>query len=545
LLDSELDENQQKYAKIIKSSGNALLAILNDILDFAKIESGDSELEPTNFDLDTVMDSVVELLAPQAQAKGLDLVNYIPADVPGLLHGDAGRLRQILLNLVSNGIKFTDDGGITIEVSKSSEEEDEVTLRFAVSDTGIGIAPATQNRLFQQFSRADSSVTRRHGGTGLGLSICRELAIRMGGAIGVESLPDQGSTFWFAVTLAKQRHVVQHATAAAGTLAGHRVLVVDNIHLNRRIFQLQLEDLGMHVTSVASGEAALIELRAGQGQGIPFDVALIDDNLRDTGSDELAGRIAGGDFPLPKLVLASTSVVALAPHHDRFDASVPKPVRQNMLTDILERLMDPASCETPAIVSSEPSILHVGSGETRPPNILVVEDNTVNQLVTLHILETAGRRVDVAANGIEAVAATTNRTYDLILMDIHMPEMDGIAATQRIRQLEGDGHRVPIIAVTANTDVEDRESYIDAGMDDCLAKPIDTARLLDKLQGWLEVEEVLAAGARHATVPAAAQVAAQKTPQAAPIGNREVERALRPIMRRLDDLEARLMTEAS
>jgi signal transduction histidine kinase/DNA-binding response OmpR family regulator len=545
LLDTDLDEKQQKYAKIIKSSGNALLAILNDILDFAKIESGDFELEPTNFDLDTVMDSVVELLAPQAQAKGLDLINYIPADVPGLLHGDAGRLRQILLNLVSNAIKFTDEGGITIEVSKSSEEEDEVTLRFAVSDTGIGIAPAAQNKLFQQFSRADSSVTRRHGGTGLGLSICRELAIRMGGAIGVESLPDQGSTFWFAVTVAKQRHAVEHTVPGAGPLAGRRVLVVDDIHLNRRIFQLQLEDLGMRVKSVASGEEALIELRAGHRQGNPFEIALIDDNLHDTGSDELAERIAGDDFPLPKLVLASTSVVALVPQRDRYDASVPKPVRQNMLTDILEWLIDPASRETAAMPGNEPSILHLGDDETRPPNVLVVEDNTVNQLVTLHILEGAGCRVDVAANGIEAVAATTNRTYDLILMDIHMPEMDGVAATRRIRQLEGDGHRVPIIAVTANTNAEDRESYLDAGMDDYLAKPIDTARLLDKLQGWLAVEEGLAAGARHTAAPAAAELAPQATPQAAPIGNRDVERALRPITRGLDDLEARLLKEAS
>ena len=541
LLDSGLDENQQKYARIIKSSGNALLAILNDILDFAKIESGDFELETTDFDLDEVMESVIELLAPQAQAKGLDLINYIPADVPTLLHGDAGRLRQILLNLLGNAIKFTDNGGITIEVSKPNEEEKQVTLRFAISDTGIGIAPEAQSKLFQRFSQADSSVTRRHGGTGLGLSICRELAVRMGGAIGVESLPNHGSTFWFTVTLAKPRSAAGHSAPGTGPLAGRRVLVVDGLHLNRRIFQLQLEDLGMRVETVAAGREALSALRRAERKGNPFDIALIDDKMPDMTSDELAVRIADGDFAPPKLVLASTSAVALAPSRDHFDACLPKPVRQNMLTDILEGLLDPDLGEATASVPETPSILFMDGGNKRPPYVLVVEDNIVNQMVTLHMLETAGCRVDVAANGIEAVAATNTLSYDLILMDIHMPEMDGLAATRRIRQLESAGRRVPIIAVTADANADDRENYLDAGMDDYLPKPIHTGRLLEMVRQWLAVEEIPAGSARHTAAQATRQVAAP----CAPAWNRDAERAFRPILRRLDALEARFLKEAS
>ena len=489
LLDTDLSEEQVEYATTIHESGEALLDIINDILDFSKIEAGRLELEEIDFDLQSVIESVVELMSTRAHEKGLELPTYIALDVPMLLRGDAGRLRQVLFNLTGNAIKFTEEGAVAVEVEVVLQQvsKTETKLRFQVIDTGIGVPETAQATLFDHFTQADASTTRQYGGTGLGLAICKELVALMGGEIGVSSTPGKGSTFWFTANFARQG--VQddermHALVAG--LEGRRVLVVDDNPVNRRVFKKQLGGFGM-VVELANGAAAAIELldrntQAGDG----FDLAIIDHMMPGTEGPEL-GRWIRSQAALNdiKLVLSSSSgaVSSRAQAQELgFDSALPKPIRRSHMLRTLAQVLG-VDVELPDSAVGTPSRPSAMSGEGY--RLLVVDDVKVNQRLVSRMLSAIGFRIDVAANGHEAVQAVHSLPYDLVLMDVQMPEMDGFEATRLIRTLEGPSSEIPIIAMTANAMRGDRELCLQAGMSDYISKPIDRATLIRQVQFWL------------------------------------------------------------
>ncbi|MFQ5775599.1 MAG: response regulator [Kiloniellaceae bacterium] len=530
LLDTQLNEEQRQYAETIRQSGEALLDVINDILDFSKIEAGKLELQVMEFDLPPVVDSVMDLLAARAYGKGIELIGYIAPNVPRALCGDPGRLRQILLNLVGNAVKFTRSGGVSLEVELEEAGEETATLRFRVRDTGIGVSKEAQATLFDRFVQEDASTTRRYGGTGLGLAICKQLVSMMGGEIGLESEPGKGSTFWFTVCL--KRPTDEAGTAfSLGTavLQGRHVMVVDDNEVNRRIFGKQLLAFGMHVRVVEDAETALLALNEAAEANEPFEVAIIDHILPEVDGEELARRIrAEPVFEDLKLVLSSSAGGTAA--QDRggknlFDASVPKPVSQTILMRCLAALYGAEYGEEPPLRSGRDA--RNAQADNASLRILMVEDNKVNQLLVIKMLGKRGHRVDVAGNGVEAITAVRNVPYDVVLMDMQMPEMDGLEATRRIRALGDQIGRLPIIAMTANAMKGDREKCLNAGMDDYVSKPIDQAELLAKIAQWGGLAETPKVGESD-RMPAAAGP------------SEDASSALEGILGSLDDLEAAL-----
>jgi two-component system, sensor histidine kinase and response regulator len=480
LLDTGLDDEQRRYAKTVQQCGDALLTLINDILDYSKFEAGKVTLESIDFDLFDLLESVGQLHGPRAHAKGIDLATFIEPDVPERLRGDPGRLRQVLLNLVANAVKFTEKGGVAIEAFHQGIIDDEVYLRFEVTDSGIGIPEDVVPTLFQKFTQADSSTTRRFGGTGLGLAISKQLIGAMGGEIGVDSTPGKGSRFWFTVrlNLGAESHAHHHAVSTA--LKGFRVLVVDDNEVNRLIFRKQLGAWGMTVQSVESGAEALAAMTEAVGRGAPFHIALVDQMMPGMDGVELGRRISDDPaFAATKLILAtSLGVRGLAARAEAcgFAIALNKPVVQSKLFECLAQLCGveiPAIPQTAAPKSSKAS----AAPQMRPLRILVVEDNQVNQLLATVLLGKAGHRIDVAGNGLEALDAVSARPYDIVLMDVQMPEMDGIEATRRIRAMAAPVGRIPIIAMTANAMKGDRERLLAGGMNDYVSKPIDKAQL--------------------------------------------------------------------
>ncbi|MEX0697695.1 MAG: PAS domain-containing protein [Dongiaceae bacterium] len=487
LLDTELGPEQRRYAETVQQSGDALLTIINDILDFSKLEAGKLSLETIDFDLARTVASVNELCAPRAHAKNIELAAFVAPDLPNGLSGDPGRLRQILLNLVGNAIKFTEAGGVATEVTKIGETADAVELRFRVIDSGIGIPEEARARLFQKFTQADSSTTRRFGGTGLGLAICKQLAELMGGEIGVESRDGGRSVFWFTVRLGRSAAPEARAPADRAALRGCHALVVDDNEVNRSIFRRQLESWGMTVHCVDGGAAALAAMQDATARGAPFEVALLDQQMPDMDGIELGQRIR--DDP----ALAATGLVLTASpdtHDDAarlaavgFAAALSKPVAAARLFETLVHLR--AGTTVPSSPGAAPAGDDSrGAPARRPLRILLAEDNQVNQMLAVAMLGRAGHRVDLAGNGIEAVDAVHSRPYDLVLMDVQMPEMDGIEATRRIRAMPGKKARIPIIALTASAMKGDRERFLEAGMDDYIAKPIDRGLLIEVVAHW-------------------------------------------------------------
>ena len=492
LLDTRLSAEQKRYAETIRRSGETLLALLNDILDVSKLEAGKLELEIMDFDLGEVVYSVVELLEPQAQRRGIEIAAYIADDLPRPLRGDPGRLRQILINLVGNAIKFTSEGGVSVAAVAEPAGDDAMIIRFEVVDSGVGISPEAQTTLFEKFTQADSSTSRRFGGTGLGLSICKELTAMMNGAIGVESVPGEGSRFWFTVRLDRPaasgpRH------DRDGVLKGRRALVVDDIALNREIFVRQLAAWGMSVESVEDGPAAIARTQATIEGGGHYDLALLDHMMPGMDGITLARRLRALSAGT-RLVLASSAGMTRDDERGPIDARLTKPVRQSALFDCIVGLLQGALPATDASGKDGAAPAPKRRRKTRGLRLLLAEDNAINQMLALAILRKAGHRVDAVANGVEAVEAVRNRTYDLVLMDVQMPEMDGIEATRAIRALPGDLGAIPIISMTANAMNGDRESYLAAGMNDYVSKPIDRDDLLDKVLRW---------GARGASANAA------------------------------------------
>ena len=486
LLDTRLAPEQREFADTVRHSADALLTIINDILDFSKIEAGKLTFEIIDFDLRETVEEVAEMLADRAQSKGLELVCDIEPDLPYRLCGDPGRLRQVLTNLADNAVKFTKTGEVVIRVRCSEQSETWAQLEFEVSDTGIGIDEEGRKRLFQSFSQADGSTTRKYGGTGLGLAISRQLTEMMGGGIGVDSEPGQGSVFWFNVRLNKQSGT-QAITPPAGALRGLHVLVVDDHASTRTMLKRQLAAWDMRVEEAANGAQGLQALRNFQAAGNPIDLILLDSSLPDPEPSALARAIHGDAALRHAKIILLTSIAGR--HHEEetlqagIDESLSKPMRQARL---YQALAAASGIAPPRPDSGSERVPLSAAGATS--RILIAEDNTVNQKVVLFMLQKLGLRADIAANGQEAVDAAARIPYDVILMDCQMPEMDGFEATAEIRRREraqGSATRTPIIAMTANAMPGDREKCLAEGMDDYLAKPVKAEDIMAMLQRWL------------------------------------------------------------
>jgi two-component system sensor histidine kinase/response regulator len=490
LRDTPLNDEQRDFVRTIERSGQNLLAILNDILDFSKIEAGAMTLENIPFDLSDAIEEVVALMAGKAEEKHLELGLSIAPAVPERIVADPGRLKQVLVNLIGNAIKFTSLGWVHVSVT-AIHQDGNYSLQIRVRDTGIGIPQAAQAALFQKFTQADASTTRRYGGTGLGLAICRQLIDLMGGKIGIDSTPGAGSTFWFTMPLKVTE--VMHSSAAPTEIAGRRVLIVDDLELNRRVLESQLTGWGAECTSVEGGRQALAILEQAFVAGRPFDVALVDHLMPDVDGAEL-GQMLHADprFAELRLILL-TSGEQLGSARELlergFSAYLTKPlVRSRLLRDTMCRALLPPTLQPPKIDSVSPSRAEVAAPTAlNLIRVLVAEDNSVNQLVAVRLLERLGCRVDVAANGAEAVQMATRLPYSLIFMDCHMPEMDGFEATVEIRRRENELGRtaMPIVALTASVLQEDRDRCVSSGMDDIIGKPIQPAELARVLRRFV------------------------------------------------------------
>jgi len=482
LLETPLNAEQRDCAETIRHSADALLAIINDILDFSKMEAGKVTIVPGPFDLRSAAEEVVSLLAPRAVEKGLELVLRYAAGAPRLVVGDAGRIRQILMNLAGNATKFTEQGHVLIEVEAGDSSATEAGLKITVEDTGLGIPADKQHALFEKFNQLDGSTTRRFGGTGLGLAISKRLVELMGGAMGVDSSPGAGSSFWFTLRLPLQQGV---APDLESDLAGQRMLVVDDHQVSRRALVEQLAGAGVRVDGCGSGAEALELLSAAARQGDPYQVAMVDRRMPELGDISLAGAIRS-DISLSHtrlVLLADSRTCGIVTLKDGFAACLVKPVKPSVLLPVLEGVCGAEGATgSPAkeAGASEPQ------GPLKPPRyrVLLAEDNAVNQKVAGRILERLGCRVDVVANGREAVAMWEQFPYDLIFMDCQMPELDGLEATRQIRGRENGRARTAVIAITANVMPGDRQACLDAGMDDYLGKPVRAEEVRLALDRW-------------------------------------------------------------
>ncbi len=487
LLGTHLSEDQQDCMLTIKDSGEALLTIINDILDFSKIEAGKLTLETIDFDFRETVDAVVDLLGFKAQEKGLELMSLINPEIPTTVQGDPVRLRQILMNLIGNAIKFTATGEIVIQVLPEEETSGTVLLRFMITDTGIGITPEGQGRLFQAFSQEDSSTTRKYGGTGLGLSISEKLAELMGGTIGVRSELGQGSCFWFTTRLENQQSHQLLSEILPRELEGVRIGLIDDNVTNRMLLQKYTSYWGMQSIQAENGEKALATFRECALNGEPCHLALIDMNMPGMDGLELAKAIkADPQLASIRLILLNPLVNRVENTHSlnqrHFAAFVNKPVRYKQLHQCLLNVMRRSDvAPLPITIQSPTREMSQGSGK----RLLLADDNLVNQKVGVRMLKTLGYQVDIAANGREAVEAITRTAYAGVLMDCQMPEMDGFEATREIRKREGPIPHLPIIALTATAMAGDREKCLEAGMSDFLSKPVKLENLTRVLGKWL------------------------------------------------------------
>ncbi|HUC60714.1 MAG TPA: PAS domain S-box protein [Alphaproteobacteria bacterium] len=498
LLDTSLDEEQRTYARTVRESGEALVTIINDILDFSKMEVGKLVLERTDFDLRQVVEAVADLLAPRAQAKSIEIGSFIAPGVPTALRGDPGRLRQVLLNLAGNAVKFTESGGISVLVSAVETTNERALIEFRIVDTGIGIPESVQGSLFAEFTQADPSHTRRYGGTGLGLAISKKLTELMGGDIGFSSKFGEGSTFWFTIDIERCKPTTDELSLQP-YLGSVRALVVDDNAPARDIVERHLTALGLVATGVSGdGATALGILEAAARVGQPYSYALVDQMLGKNSGEKLIREIKAsptvGDthcvLVVPLGGRGETDQAGRATH----DAVLTKPVHQHAVAHCLARLAG-VSIELPAPlepVAAPPTAAprEPLGAELARTRLLLVEDSQVNRMVATAMLSKLVGSIDTAINGVEAVEAMRAKDYDLILMDVSMPEMDGLEATRLIRAMPGPKSRIPIIAMTAHAMEADRQRCFEAGMDDYVTKPIDRARLLKSLTHWMPSKEV-------------------------------------------------------
>jgi PAS domain S-box-containing protein len=494
LLDTDLDGVQRHYAETVRDSGEALLGVINDILDFSKIEAGKMDLEILDFDLQGLLDDIAATMAAQAHYKGIELVCGMCPGTPSSLRGDPGRLRQILTNLVGNAIKFTPAGEVAIRVSAESDDENTATLRFTVSDTGIGIPDDKIDLLFEKFSQVDTSTARQYGGTGLGLAISKQLAEMMGGEIGAQSRSDRGSEFWFTARLEKRPETSSAGESCFVDLENVRVLIVEDNESGREILEICLKSWGMRVTGIGDGADALTFLGRAVDEDDPFQVVIVDQYLH--GVDGTAfGRVVKSEGRLEK-----TRVVLLASLGFRgdarrfaeigFDAFLTKPVRTAELKAVLSQVLasdEGDGSDHKNIITRHTAREGVKLFAGHKMRVLLAEDNFTNQQVALGILRKFGVSADAVANGTEALKSLETIPYDLVLMDVQMPEMDGYETTLRIRDRKTAvlNHDIPVIAMTAHAMVSDREKCLKMGMNDYVSKPISIDSLAGVLEKWL------------------------------------------------------------
>ena len=481
LLDTPLSDEQLDYVSTIRSSGDHLLAVINDILDFSKIESGKLELESVPFNLRECVETSVDPFASEAARKGLELVNVIASDVPGMVIGDPTRLRQVLTNLIGNAIKFTHKGEVVVSMDREAVQGDLTRLRFAVRDTGIGIPSESQERLFKSFSQVDASTTRKFGGSGLGLAISRRICEAMGGSIQMQSKPGIGSTFHFDIAVPVPEEANASSTPTPRTLAGKRLLVVDDNQTARGWAIAVAQGKGLTAEGASGGGMALQML----ANGARFDAALIDAKLQDMSGLALIDKLRQGmgDNLIPLILHASPGSIdaSTIQRTKAIRGFLSKPLKEAELERVLVGLFLPKKDES---YSRTRQVETEGRLTDKIPlRILVAEDNLVNQKVAIRLLAKLGYRADLAANGVEVMDALRRQTYDLILMDIQMPEMDGLEATQRIRAEWPGEDRPRIVALTAHAHDEARKLCEEAGMDDYVTKPVrldDLTRMFDR-----------------------------------------------------------------
>ncbi|MCP4679547.1 MAG: response regulator [Deltaproteobacteria bacterium] len=505
MLDTEMTPEQHSYMTTIRNSADSLLTIINDILDFSKIEAGMLDLEAIDFDIRVTLDDAIDLLSWRVEEKGLDLTCRVDPEVPSLLSGDPGRIRQVIINFANNAIKFTSEGEVAIHVTLDDEGDEHVTVRFEVSDTGCGIPNNRLDRLFEPFTQAEASTTRKYGGTGLGLSISKKIVSLFNGQIGAESIEGQGSKFWFTAVLEKQPPVAETDEDLEVNLAGERVLVVDDNSTNRYWLKVLLDSWGCRYDEADNGQVALSKLKAAAEGGDPFRIGLLDFQMPEMDGETLGIKIKQDP------AIADTQMIMMTSLGRRGDAKrlegvgfaayLTKPVEQTVLRDCLVTVLKRELLKGAAnkhIVTRH----SLTDARRRSFRILLAEDNVVNQKVATKILEKIGYRADAVANGKEALEALESIPYDLVLMDCQMPIMDGYETTRAIRTSQESEYnpRIPIIALTANAIQGDREECLASGMDDYLAKPLQAKELMNVLDKWLSKSETMLEKTDEATV---------------------------------------------
>jgi len=491
LTETLLTDEQTQYVNVIRSSGEALLSLINDILDFSKIEAGKLDLEILNFDLRNTIEDTAEMMALKAFQKNIELTCFVPPEIPTQLKGDPGRLRQILINLTGNAVKFTENGDVVIKAALENETKTTVTIRFSIRDTGIGISKEKQKKLFSVFTQADTSTTRKFGGTGLGLAISKQLAHLMGGEIGLDSDLGYGSIFWFTAKFEKQPANEYSKKESLIQLKDKRVLIVDDNLTNRKLLSMLLRNWKCKNESVSNGVEALMELREAYEKHIPYDIAILDMQMPEINGETLGKKIKQ-DSRIKNTILIMMSSITESGDASIFEkigfcACLTKPVRHLHLYD----------CLCIALGRKQQNQLHqnqynimtndtIQSAKKNQLKILLAEDNETNQIVALSIIKKLGYHADAVANGNEVIEVLKRKTYDLILMDCHMPEVDGYETSKRIRASNNlaCASDIPIIALTANAMKGDREECMEAGMDDYIAKPITPSKMAEVLSKW-------------------------------------------------------------
>ena len=491
LLNTSLDAAQRDMADTVRSAGEALLGVINDILDYSKIEAGKFVIESIDFDVRSTIEEVVNMLAERAHQKDLELTALVDPTVPSTVGGDPSRLRQVLLNLGGNAVKFTRQGEVIVRARVETDTDALAVVRFSVEDTGIGIAEKDRQHLFKSFSQVDSSTTREYGGTGLGLAISKQLVELMGGQIGVDSVEGKGSTFWLTLPLQKRQTRALPAPVDRSALRGLRVLVLDDNATNRALIRQQLGPYGLRVDAVESGEEALRLLEAACADGSPYALVLSDLVMPGLDGFEFARRVKSNPAlaACHLILLTSTSQRGQAAEAKAagFAGFLVKPIREAQLLACVQSVLGFGAAEgsvtEPPLVTGRQLAEAAAQARIR---VLVAEDNPVNQKVAVLMLEGMGCRVDVVADGRDAVAAVRRTAYDVVLMDCQMPNLDGFQATAEIRRLEQPGQRVPIVAMTANAMEGDRERCLASGMDDYVAKPVRRGQLEQTILRWAQ-----------------------------------------------------------
>jgi signal transduction histidine kinase/CheY-like chemotaxis protein len=501
LLETELTPEPREYAEAVHLSANHLLTIIDDILDFSKIEAGKLTIDPIPFDLRIAVKEVVGLLSVRAEEKGVELIVRFAPDAPHRFIGDPGRIRQVLTNLVGNAIKFTEKGHVLINVECENKTDTTAKLRLSIEDTGIGISEDKSHYIFEKFTQTDTSTTRRYGGTGLGLAISKQLVELMGGTIGVTSQPSEGSTFWFTLPLSLDTQDIAPLLPQSD-LEGVHVLIVDDNKINCRVLHEQLSIWGMRSSAYPTGREAMRALRETQAARDPYQIAILDYYLPDMDGESL-GRMIKDDPALRETLLVMLTSRGQRGDAKRvsevgFSAYLVKPVSPSQLLDALSTVLGTYKEGISTTLITRHTLAESQTAKAVPvpkqekpihARILVVEDNVVNQRMAVKMLEKMGCRVDVAANGLEAVAMVERLKYDLVFMDCQMPEMDGYEATAEIRRREEASQHTLIIAMTAHTMQGDREKCLKAGMDDYIAKPVKKESLLKLLEKWMPSQE--------------------------------------------------------